>query len=130
MQRWARRRLHNFLGEGLASFKARAGCARPEAGDSRRVHGVDDAKSERQFGAWHDKVHSVFTGKGDKRRYVAVGDGLILRQGGRSSVSGRDKNFVHAGALLQFPGKGMLAPSRTDDEYAHGDSWRGRAALS
>ena len=111
---------HEPLCVGLGTFEVRSPGDRPEGGQALGRESVRQAGHERRLGS-HDRqidplslreVHEVFDGLRP--------DAYAARVAGNTRVAGRRVERLHARALGNLPGQGILASTAADDEHLHG----------
>jgi len=110
---------HEALGEILGGFELGGFPGRAEDLQAAGAEDVDDAGSERRFGADHGEVYAFALGEGREGDRVDEVDVLQPGFAFRSGVAGGNVNSMHAFRLGEAPGHRMLAAAGTDYQYLH-----------
>ena len=113
--------LEKILGEGLGPLQLGRPLGGSEAGQSRRLEAVHQARHQGGLGTDDGEADGLGAGEGDQGIQVLGGDVEILdaRFLGGTAIAGGDEDRLDPGRLGGLPGQGMFAATAADDQDIH-----------
>ena len=106
------------LGEALGALEPGGGRG-AEDGDAVGAQHVGKAGDQRRLGADDDEGHAVLLAEGRDGGVVLDVEGNQRRAFGDARIAGCGVERVEKGGLREFPGKGVLASARSDQQNLH-----------
>ncbi len=111
---------HEGLGEGLGGLQLGRAGSRAETGDAGRVQPIRQPGLQSHFRSDHDQADAQFPRQPRQTLCVV---GLVARQAlgdlGDAGIARRAVDALDQRRLADFPGQGVLAPTRPDEEDIH-----------